>query len=509
MRINLGNAWLAALLVTVACGGSDDATTPAAAPPVTPAEVGPTLADLVEIDQVEVLQGTTATIVSEAAKVKKPNAPIIAGRPGLLRVHARPIVKGKKVPALSAELRLQTPGKPDVVRTEGPRDLLAYTPGELSSTFNWELDEAAIEADTRISVTVRDPKAPADPGVAMLGGESLHLDAKTHGTKLRVEFVPVRYDADGSGRLSPLDEKSVEAYKRALYKLYPVREVEVRVRSEQLPWSMPVEARGTGWNQLLSAMMGLRRSDAVEDDVYYVGIFAPAPSIKEYCKRGCILGVAPNTFFNDVGLRTSMVVAFDDARAADGTLAQELAHAMNRAHAPCGVSEFVDEKYPYPDAAIGVPGWDIVKKELIDPDSRRFDFMSYCGPVWTSDWTFAGIQREMEAVADEKLASERHELDDRPLARTFVVSATGDMALGPQLPVRASMLDDASTTVRYEDAAGKTLAVSRAGWRSTPSTGGGILFASDPPRGAVRVRVDGRAIQPRDLAPRRGERALF
>lgn len=509
MRINLGNAWLAALLVTVACGGSDEATDPApAAPPVAAVETGPTLADLVEIDQVEVLQGTTATIVSEAAKVTKRNAPIIAGRPGLLRVHARPFVKGKKVPALTAELRFQTPGKPDVVRTEGPRDILAYTPGELSSTFNWELDETAIEADTRISVTLRDPKAPNDPGVAMLGGESLHLDAKTHGTKLRVEFVPVRYDADGSGRLSPLDEKAVEGYKRALYKLYPVREVEVRVRSEHLAWSMPVEARGTGWNQLLSAMMGLRRTDAVEDDVYYVGIFAPAPSIKEYCKKGCILGVAPNTFLHDVGLRTSMVVAFDDARAADGTLAQELAHAMNRAHAPCGVSEYVDEKYPYPNAAIGVPGWDVVKKELIDPESRRFDFMSYCGPVWTSDWTFAGIQREMEAVADEKLASDKHELDVKPLARTFVVSGTGDMAIGPQLPVRANMFDDAST-VRYEDAAGKTLAVSRAGWRSTPSTGGGILFANDPPRGAVRVRVEGRAIQSRDLAPRIGERAIF
>src|ERR1043165_5981950 len=92
--------------------------------------------------------------------------------------------------------------------------------------------------------------------------------------------------------------------------------------------------------------------------------------------------------------------------AADGTLAQELAHAMGRNHAPCGNPGFVDEGFPYGNAEIGVAGWDVVKKQIIDPDARRYDFMSYCGPVWTSDYTWSGIHSWMQDVAAEK-----HEAD--------------------------------------------------------------------------------------------------
>jgi hypothetical protein len=340
----------------------------------------------------------------------------------------------------------------------------------------------------------------------MLGGAGLPLGAKDKGTTLRVQFVPVRYDADGSGRLSPLDDAQVEAYKRALYKLYPVEKVEATVRADNLPWPLAVDARGQGWDQLLAALMRMRRSDFVDDDVYYVGVFAPAPTMNQYCHGGCILGIAPSAAFWDIGLRVAMVVGFQGAPAADGTLAQELAHAMGRGHAPCGGPDYVDTDYPYANATIGVAGWDVVKKQIVDPDSRRFDFMSYCGPVWTSDYTWKGIHARMEEVAQEKHDRKETFANVDRTVQSFTVGTKGELVLGPEVSVRGAEIEGATLRVVYEDANGAAIATSRAALRPLSGPGGGILLAERAPKGAVRVRVEGMAnVGPLDLrAPRLG-----
>ena len=501
--------------LAAACGGSSETAQKSAPAPVpAAAEPAPTLAERVEVDNVAVLQGTTATILEDGTVKKKRNAPVIAGRPGIVRVHARALDPKARLPKLAAELRIGTPGKEDVVVRAEPRSLVERDDAELDTTFNFELEADALSATSTLSVALEDPAAPGDRASFPNDGSTFLLGAREDAPTLRVRFVPVRYDQDGSGRLPKLDAASLEAHRRALYAMYPARNVVVDVR-EALPWANAVEARGKGWDQLLDAIVDARHTDAVDDDVYYVGVFTPKPSIDEYCgDGGCILGVAPAAQLEEVGLRVAMVVGYE-TYGANGTLAQELAHAMGREHAPCGGPDGPDESYPYAGARIGVAGWHILDKKLVDPGGRSRDFMSYCGPVWISDYTYNGLYDRMVDVAKSKRVGKGGgptSTGGGPGAggaatarlRSYHVAEDGSLSEGALVDVVAQNGVAAKgvksgITMHYEDAAGRTVAVADAAYRRFDSLRSGLLLAAEPPNGAVRARVEGLAVRPLEL----------
>jgi hypothetical protein len=508
-------AALFTMTMAAACGGTTVETasrvepTPAPAAPVAPA---PTLAERVEVDNIAVLQGTTVTLVEDATATKKRNAPVIAGRPALVRVHARSLDAKGRLPKLGAELRVSTPGKDDVVVREAPKPMLALDDSDLDTTFNFELDATVLVPASALSVTLADPSAADDLATFPTDGTSFAIGARDDAPTLRVRFVPVRYDQDGSGRLPGLDAATIEAHRRALYTMYPTRTVQIDVRAP-LPWPSAVEATGQGWDELLNAIVETRRTDLVDDDVFYVGVFAPKASVDEYCGNGgCILGVAPAAQIEEVGLRVAMVVGYD-TYGAEGTLAQELAHAMGREHAPCGGPDGPDPKYPYVNAHIGVAGWNILDKTLIDPNGRSKDFMSYCGPVWISDYTYDGLYKRMVDVAK----TNRKRSGGGPTAggsgsggagatttrvRSYLVKADGSLVEGALVDIVPSAPASTDITMRYEDASGRTISVANAAYRRYDSLRGGILLAPDAPSGATRARVNGLSVRPLDLRSR-------
>ncbi|WP_420636223.1 leucine-rich repeat domain-containing protein [Candidatus Palauibacter sp.] len=75
-----------------------------------------------------------------------------------------------------------------------------------------------------------------------------------------------------------------------------------------------------------------------------------------------------------------------------GTIAHELGHNLNLTHAPCGGPAGVDWTFPYADARTGVWGYDPRDGgSMVPPD--RADLMSYCEPVWISDYYFTNALR--------------------------------------------------------------------------------------------------------------------
>jgi len=58
---------------------------------------------------------------------------------------------------------------------------------------------------------------------------------------------------------------------------------------------------------------------------------------------------------------------------------------MNLWHAPCGTSG--DPAYPYQSGNIGIWGFDVEREVLKDRTALK-DVMSYCNPVWISDYHF-------------------------------------------------------------------------------------------------------------------------
>ncbi len=104
-----------------ACGSpSDVAAVAEHAAPTTP--VGAALADLT-LSSIALFQGPKALLVQNGAAVATPNAPVIGGRPGLLRVYVTP-APGWTARSVTAELRLT--GAVQETTLQGPRE--ASTP---------------------------------------------------------------------------------------------------------------------------------------------------------------------------------------------------------------------------------------------------------------------------------------------------------------------------------------------------------------------------------------------
>ena len=74
-----------------------------------------------------------------------------------------------------------------------------------------------------------------------------------------------------------------------------------------------------------------------------------------------------------------------------GIVAHELGHNFNLVHAPCGGAGGPDPAYPYRGGTIGAWGYDFDAGRLVHPGTP--DLMSYCGPIWVSDYYFEAAFR--------------------------------------------------------------------------------------------------------------------
>ena len=85
-----------------------------------------------------------------------------------------------------------------------------------------------------------------------------------------------------------------------------------------------------------------------------------------------------------------------DRPGAGVTMAHELGHNENRKHVDCGGPDDPDPNYPYPADKLsdgtndGYMGFDPRTRAVIEAGDAK-DYMSYCGPKWTSDYTFKAI----------------------------------------------------------------------------------------------------------------------
>src|SRR5436190_1992646 len=83
----------------------------------------------------------------------------------------------------------------------------------------------------------------------------------------RMALVPVRYNADGSGRTPDVNAGLVQSYRDFLFSIYPMAEIEVTVRSQPMDFDGGVLASGDGWSELLDACLAQRDADNPDDRI--------------------------------------------------------------------------------------------------------------------------------------------------------------------------------------------------------------------------------------------------
>ncbi|MCA9769124.1 MAG: hypothetical protein KC485_09930, partial [Gemmatimonadetes bacterium] len=88
------------------------------------------------------------------------------------------------------------------------------------------------------------------------------------------------------------------------------------------------------------------------------------------------------------GARTAL--GWDRLPSASGVMAHEIGHNMGRSHVACGGPSNPDPNFPYANGSIGIWGLDVPALSLRNPSTYK-DLMSYCGPEWVSDYTWAAM----------------------------------------------------------------------------------------------------------------------
>lgn len=360
------------------------------------------LASGLAVKDIAVYQGVKVLVVKDGKWVSSRNAPVVAGRPALVRVFVTPdssflARSGKSV---TAELRLESGSTKHPLVKDTKAISEASTDTDLESTFNFEVDPKLLTKDVTFSValTMSGGETPgaASPARFPADGTQKNLSANVGGP-LKITLVPIKYDYDGSGRTPDITAKQVELYRQTFMAMYPASEVEITVRTPY-SWTSQIAGNGTGFSNVLRGVTELRQKERPAADVYYYGLLAPTSSFSSFCSGGCVTGLStvvsnPTTSY----LRASVGVGFTGASSAK-TMAHEVGHAHGREHAPCGDPEYVDPDYPYSGAQLGVWGYNILTRAFISPTKGR-DLMAYCPNEWVSDYTFSALFDRISAIS--------------------------------------------------------------------------------------------------------------
>jgi hypothetical protein len=353
--------------------------------------VEPLVTDL-RIRELSLYQTVKIPLFKDNAWVTTRNASVVLGKKGLLRTFVEPLA-GYQARPLRAVLTLDNDGQKTQLSAD--KSISSASSDETaSSTFDFVIDGASIGPNTQLSVALREPTCPAaQPAAAASSGArvpatGLSALGATRIGKLRVVLVPVSV----GGRVADTSEAQLAKIHDELLAYYPVAEVEVTAHAP-ITWPNALRADSTGWSELLNQIGRERQRDAVARDVYYFGLVAPAASFNEYCRTGCVLGLAPQTTFVSPPDQIGLGVGFVNANTYS-TVVHEIGHAHGRGHAPCvpagGSIQSPDPRFPYPGGKIGSWGWDSRSGQLMSP-TRYTDVMGYCDPAWISDFNYEAL----------------------------------------------------------------------------------------------------------------------
>jgi len=442
------------------------------------------------IGEIALFQGPKAELMKDGAATTH-LAPVIVYRPGVVRVYLQP--GDAWTPRdVTGRLTLHTDGG-DVVLTDTKTIIAGSTESRMDSTLDFNVPPGAIDGDTTYDVTLLtapgQPDGPADGATYPATGTPDALNAVWVGGTFHLVLVPYTYE----GRTPDTSDPSLQIWHDAILRDWPIVDTDVHFH-DPVPWTQSISAFGGGWSQILQYTVMLRQKEGAADDVFYYGIFTPASSFSVFCAGGCVGGLAGLPTGGGVNPYTQAAVGLGWTDEFElGTMAQELAHTVGRLHAPCGNGvQNVDPKFPYKSGNVGVWGWDIIQQQLVEPATA--DFMSYCSPVFVSDYTFGGIAGQLQKIAAKAgnvhyAASTNYRLID--------VAPDGSARWGEVMPMRMPPAAD-STPVAFVDSAGKILLQTKGWYHPYDRIEGGMLVVPDAPEGAVAVRFEG--ISPKTLA---------
>lgn len=448
------------------------------------------LAQNIAVTEVAVLQAVKIDVMKDGQAVSSGarNAGVVANRDALIRAY----VQGSNSSPITGELVLQLNGQTiDVIKdTKSPSG--SSSDASLSSTFNFEVPGKDLPEGVTYSVALSDPNGAARTSQPVdarwpRDGSQQDLGAASTGDRLRIQIVPVQYNADGSGRVPDTSQAQLARYENAFYQIYPTQKVEVTVHAP-FAFAQAIDPQGSGWQEVLQALIGLRQQDNPADNVYYMGVFDPSATFGGYCGNGCVAGLCGvGSSPGDASVRACAGIGYSGSEAGL-TAAHEVGHAHGRSHSPCGGASGVDPNYPYSGASTGVWGWDIVNHKLIDP-GQYTDIMGYCSPLWISDYTYKALFERVQYVNGAHMVLGTHFPTPQPY-RFVTIDGSGNAKWGQPTRLNDEPMT-AKHTVTLLDQSGAIVGSATGAYWQYDHLPGGFMLVPEPPSGVTSVKIAG------------------
>ena len=307
-----------------------------------------------------------AVPAADTAQPASARVPLIADRSGLVRAFLGSSAAWAEPVTVRFHYRT-TAGLQGFVDLSGPEGVPQDPQeGELLDTFNTLLNGHLLQPGLQVYLEIDPEGHVGDPDLSnnrYPPAGYMTLDVQ-QAPRLSITLVPVRH----KGVTPVVDENTRELYLERVRQMFPVANIDIQVRT---PYTFNGDLSTTnGWGRLLSELTNLRSADGSLR--HYYGIVDPG-------YRQGIAGIAW------IGL--PIAAGWNRMPSGSAIAAHELGHNWGRGHAPCKVTG--EPHYPYPEAEIGIWGYDATRDILYRPSSK--DIMSYCGPQWASDYTYRGI----------------------------------------------------------------------------------------------------------------------
>ena len=308
-------------------------------------------------------QAKAAAYVVQAIQSFEFPVPLVAGRPGLLRVFVSvPQAGSARAPAARATFYQRDGSERTIEVPSGSGMLTAeLQEGSLSGSANVEVPGDVLRPGVEMVVEV-DPAGVLDPGlgvpvrIPVTGRTALEVYELP---SFDVTVVPFLWEADPDSSILDMtrgmtpDDSLFEETRRLL----PVGAMTVTVHE-------PVWTSSNYVHDLSGETGAIRTLE--NGSGYWMGTL-PNPT--------GAAGAAP------------VPGRYQFSQPTAETIAHEFGHNMHLGHAPCGGAGGPDPAYPDRRGGVGAWGWDRRSGRLVPPG--RPDLMSYCDPTWVGDYHFA------------------------------------------------------------------------------------------------------------------------
>lgn len=334
------------------------------------------------ISQVKVIQGIS---MAPSREVR------IAQRPTVVRVFCS-LTGASSQAGVTANLTRYVGGLPQDTITPVSAITLPATvqEGNLSHTLNFSLPSSwltpgtsfAVQLDPNQTIAEFDETNNRYPASGAEAFDFVEVDP------VEVVVVPVPYQRNGSGGIYYPNTSNISYFTWMPFKVWPVHQINYTLHATlATPFTGDLREYSC-WSALLDLVEGIHDAEDPGWTKLYYGLVNFYDS--DGCPGGCIAGLG------NLGWRPT-AVGFSGWGAgtsdASETFTHEAGHNFGRNHSPCGNPANPDPGYPYSNASIGQWGLDVDDSypwDLYNPSLIK-DYMSYCSPVWTSDYTYRGI----------------------------------------------------------------------------------------------------------------------